>query len=112
MPPRTPPRAAAPPSWTALRGPALRVFFRVASRWGLTDQEQMALLGLNGLETLRRWRRCGNSRLRRDTLERISYVLGIYRPLQILLPIAERADGWVHAPMVRHCSMACPRSRG
>ena len=29
---------------------------------------------------------------------RISYVLGIYRALQILLPEPERADAWVRRP--------------
>ena len=33
-----------------------------------------------------------------DTLERISYVLGIYKALQILLPDAARADAWVRQP--------------
>ena len=36
--------------------------------------------------------------LPQDTLERISYVLGIYRALQILLPDPERADVWVRRP--------------
>jgi hypothetical protein len=31
-------------------------------------------------------------------LERISYVLGIYKALQILLPDATRADAWVRQP--------------
>ena len=31
-------------------------------------------------------------------LERISYVLGIYKALQILLPETERADAWVTTP--------------
>ena len=32
----------------------------------------------------------------KDTLERISYILGIYKGLQILLP--ETADQWVRKP--------------
>jgi hypothetical protein len=31
-------------------------------------------------------------------LERLSYVLGIYKSLQILLPEPERADAWVRRP--------------
>ena len=31
-------------------------------------------------------------------LERLSYLFGIYAALQILLPVAERADEWVRKP--------------
>ena len=36
--------------------------------------------------------------LSRDVLERISYVLGIYKALQILFPDPARADAWVKRP--------------
>jgi hypothetical protein len=36
--------------------------------------------------------------LSRDTLERISYILGIYKALQILLPDAAAADAWIKKP--------------
>ena len=38
------------------------------------------------------------ARLSSDTLERISYVMGIYKALHILLPTKEMADGWVKKP--------------
>ena len=44
------------------------------------------------------WKRTGAGQLSRDTLERVSYVLGIYKALQILLPQAEAADTWVRKP--------------
>ena len=44
------------------------------------------------------WKRTGEGRLSRDTLERVSYVLGIYKALQILLPQQEAADAWVRKP--------------
>lgn len=34
----------------------------------------------------------------RDALERLSYLFGIYKALQILLPKPESADAWVHRP--------------
>ena len=34
----------------------------------------------------------------RDTLERISNVLGIYKALQILFPDSAAADAWVRKP--------------
>jgi hypothetical protein len=33
--------------------------------------------------------------LSHDTLERISYILGIYKALEILLPNSKAADQWV-----------------
>jgi hypothetical protein len=33
-----------------------------------------------------------------DTLERISYVMGIYKALHILLPTPQAADAWVKKP--------------
>ena len=37
-------------------------------------------------------------RLSADTLERISYVMGIYKALRILLPTEEAANDWVKKP--------------
>ena len=37
-------------------------------------------------------------RLSADTVERISYVIGIYKALRILLPTAEAAHAWVRKP--------------
>jgi hypothetical protein len=36
--------------------------------------------------------------LPRDTLERLSYLLGIYKALQLLLPEAQAADEWIRRP--------------
>jgi len=44
------------------------------------------------------WKRNRDGHLTRDTLERISYVLGIYKSLQILLPDPAAADGWIRRP--------------
>ena len=44
------------------------------------------------------WKRTGAGQLTRDTLERLSYVLGIYKALQVLLPSPEAADAWVRKP--------------
>lgn len=58
----------------------------------------MTLLGLSSRSTYFRWKKDGTDRLSRDTLERLSYVFGIYKGLQILLPSPEAADGWVRRP--------------
>lgn len=81
-----------------LSGPALRTFFRIAELWKLSVEEQMKLLGLTSRSTLFKWKREGDGLLSRDTLERISYLLGIYKALQILLPDTHAADAWVRQP--------------
>lgn len=73
---------------------ALRAFWRIAELWRLSESERMTLLGLNA-ET---YRHLGASRqLSHDLVERISYILGIFKNLQILLP-TEAADQWLRRP--------------
>lgn len=81
-----------------MSGPALRTFFRIAELWGLSADEQMTLLGLSARSTFFKWKKDANAVLPRDTLERISYVLGIYKALQILLRDEKAADAWVKRP--------------
>ena len=82
----------------ALSGPALRTFFRIAELWGLSADEQMTLLGLTARSTFFKWKKATDTVLPKDTLERISYILGIYQALQILLPDEKAADEWVKRP--------------
>ena len=77
---------------------ALRAFFRVAGLWGLTVEEQMQLLGLTTRSTFFNWQKDAEVSVPKDTLERISYILGIYKALQILLPNDKAADGWIRRP--------------
>lgn len=79
-----------------LTPPALRGFFRISQLWDLDRPEQMALLGLTATSTYQKWKGdIESARLSRDHLERISYILGIYKALQILFPDTEIADSWV-----------------
>jgi hypothetical protein len=90
------PSTAKAPGRRELTGPALRTFFRIAEAWDLKEQEQMRLLGLDTRSTFQAWKRGAVSAIPKDALERISYVLGIYKGLQILLP--RTADDWVRKP--------------
>jgi hypothetical protein len=83
---------------TSLGGAGLRAFMNIAEAWGLTVAEQLELLGIASRSTFFKWRRERNPRLPRDTLERLSYLLGIYKSLQILLPDPQIADQWVRKP--------------
>ena len=77
----------------------LRAFFNIARSWGLNTEEQMVLLGAPGRSTYFKWKSApGSADLKRDTLERLSYILGIYKALQILLPDTAAADAWVRKP--------------
>jgi len=81
-----------------LSGPALRTFFKIAELWGLDADQQMVLLGVTARSTFYKWKKDAEAALPKDTLERISYILGIYKALQILLPNEAAADEWVKRP--------------
>ncbi|MCC8405752.1 MbcA/ParS/Xre antitoxin family protein [Paraburkholderia sp. MMS20-SJTN17] len=77
----------------------LRAFFNIARDWDLNADEQIVLLGKPGRSTFFKWRHePETARLSRDTLERLSLLLGIYKALQILLPQPSAADTWVKRP--------------
>ena len=77
----------------------LRAFFAIARDWGLNTEAQMVLLGTPGRSTFFKWKAAPESAdLKRDTLERLSYILGIYKALQVLLPATAAADAWVKKP--------------
>jgi len=76
----------------------LRAFARIAELWHLSIAEQLTLLGLSSRSTFFKWRKDSQVRLPRDTLERISYILGIYKALQLLLPDTRAADEWIRRP--------------
>jgi len=73
-------------SEASLAGPALRAFFRIADLWGLSTAQQRILLGGPPQSTYFKWKKQQAGAVPRDALERISYLLGIYQALQILLP--------------------------
>jgi hypothetical protein len=60
-----------------LTPPALRAFFRIAELWQLSVAEQMTLLGVTARSTFFQWKKNAEVELPKDTLERISYLLGI-----------------------------------
>lgn len=79
----------------------LRVFFNIAAEWKLSIAQQLALLGVSRA-TLYQWRNASEKgkvgALDRNTLERLSYIFGIYKALQILFPTEQRATSWLRAP--------------
>ena len=81
-----------------LSGSALRTFFRIAALWDFSADDQMTLLGRTARSTFFKWKKEPNTVLPRDTLERIYYIVGIYKALQVLLPDEQAADEWIKRP--------------
>ncbi len=82
----------------AAGGAGLRAFTQIAELWHLSISEQLALLGITSRSTYFKWRKEPQPKLPRDTLERLSYLLGIYKALQLLLPDVPAADEWIRRP--------------
>ncbi|HZF79140.1 MAG TPA: MbcA/ParS/Xre antitoxin family protein, partial [Rubrivivax sp.] len=77
---------------------ALRVFFRLADEWNLSAADRQKLLGVSR-SVFFRWQ-AGKvaAALDHATSERLSYIFRIYSALQVLLPVRERANAWIHRP--------------
>ncbi|CAB3801695.1 hypothetical protein LMG28614_05465 [Paraburkholderia ultramafica] len=92
-------RPISEPTLTQMTAAGLRAFFNIARDWDLNADEQIVLLGSPGRSTFFKWKQAPETaRLGRDTLERLSLLLGIYKALQILLPQPSAADAWVKRP--------------
>jgi hypothetical protein len=78
-----------------LSAPALRAFFNIMRDWQLGPEQGQALLA-SSRSAYFKWRQDPESgKLTHDQLERLSYILGIYKALQILIPDTRQADAWV-----------------
>ncbi len=78
---------------------ALQVFFNISDRWGLQAKEERVLLGDPAPSTFFAWKaKKSASKLSHDTLDRISYLMGIHKALNILLPSSRSANEWIKKP--------------
>ena len=77
---------------------ALSVFFNIMAAWHVKAKDQIVILGKPAESTFYNWKKGKVSSLSEDTLERISYVMGIYKALGILFPTREQADAWPKKP--------------
>jgi bifunctional DNA-binding transcriptional regulator/antitoxin component of YhaV-PrlF toxin-antitoxin module len=77
----------------------LNAFFNIAQVWNLNIDQEMVLLGKPTRTTYLEWKKDpALAQLNVDTLERLSYILGIYKMLQVLLPDSSSADNWIKKP--------------
>ncbi|MCG8673462.1 MAG: MbcA/ParS/Xre antitoxin family protein [Pseudomonadales bacterium] len=80
---------------------ALLNFFGITDDWCCTAKDQMVLLGAPSKSSFYRMKEFVDGKtekppkLGRDALERISYIMGIFKALNILLPSERRAAEWV-----------------
>lgn len=81
---------------------ALKLFFAIADEWSLTENQRLVLTGMSSRTTLQKWRNSletGDTvRLGRDTLERLSYIAGIYKALQLLFVERAQWREWIRKP--------------
>jgi hypothetical protein len=81
-----------------LSGSALRAFFAIMTHWDVRDEDARALLGGVSNGPYYQWKRePNNKRLDADVLTRISYLIGIFKALNILYG-EKLADEWVRLP--------------
>jgi hypothetical protein len=76
---------------------ALKAFFNLAARWKLRDEDARALLGGVSNGPFYEMKRNPERTLDTDRLTRVSYLIGIFKALNILYSEA-LADQWVRLP--------------
>lgn len=86
---------AATPAKVAI---ALRAFFAMAEHWQLDADQARTLLGGPARATYFQWKAGRIGRVPHDVIRRVSWLLGIWKALQILFPQPARADAWLHRP--------------
>ncbi|SRR5690554_3567497 len=81
---------------------AVKLFFAIADEWKLSEEQSRLLVGASSRTTLHNWRKklAANEpiKLSSDTLERLSYIAGIYKALQVLFSEKSQWQEWVHKP--------------
>lgn len=77
---------------------ALRAFFNITELWGCSTAQRQKLLGDVSRTTIAKYARIPEVLLSRDTLERISYIMGIYKALRVIYPTEALAARWIKQP--------------
>lgn len=83
---------------------ALKTFFNIMTKWNVNVKQQIILLGGLNESTFYNYKKelKDNNEIKgtlsNDTIDRISYIIGIYKALHILLPEETAADAWIKKP--------------
>lgn len=76
---------------------ALQVFFNISGLWGLNENQEKLLLGNPDERKFVTWKHEKSEEyLDEEVLLRVSYIMGIYKSLNELLPTKEAANSWIH----------------
>ncbi|MDQ6676518.1 MAG: MbcA/ParS/Xre antitoxin family protein [Acidobacteriota bacterium] len=76
---------------------ALKAFFNMAGRWNIRDEDARALLGGVSNGPYYTWKKQPERLLDADVLTRISYLIGIFKALNIIYG-EKLADEWIQLP--------------
>lgn len=80
---------------------AAKLFLAICDDWELSNEQRLVLAGQSSRTTLAKWRdkvEQGEAiKLSPDTLERLSYIAGIYKALELLFEDRERIRQWPKA---------------
>jgi len=82
-------------SSTDMSEAGLVAFFSISEEWGLTTDHQRTLLGQPKKTSFFKWKKDKKVELSKDTLERLSYIVGIYKATRLLFP-APIALEWIN----------------
>ena len=80
-----------------LSSDAVRAFFNIMAHWKIRDGDARQLLGESRTGAYYALKKGGDRALDEDTLHRISYLVGIFKALNILYS-EELADSWMQLP--------------
>jgi hypothetical protein len=80
-----------------LSSSALKAFFRIVDRWAIRDEGARFLLGGVSNGPYYTWKKQPERLLDADVLTRISYLIGVFKALNILYG-EKLADEWVRLP--------------
>ena len=93
----TPPDLSVRTERERLSAPALKAFFNIMMRWKIRDEDARALLGGVSNGPFYEMKRKPERILDPDRLTRVSYLVGIFKALNILYS-EKLADSWVRLP--------------
>ena len=80
-------------------GVVLPIVFEILKKWSFSPKDQMMILAISEEATFRNWiTHPEQVEMTSDLLLRISYILGIFKSLETLLPDPHIADEWLNTP--------------